>query len=158
MKKTLLLPHGFRRIGWIILIPTLLLGILMFIDDFNGVPTFFCPDVPMNVYDRGYILCHSETTTSVLNNIALIGIVLGSLFVACSRERVEDELIGHIRLDALLLALYVNIGVIIVAALAVYDIEFLNVMVYNLCSLPLLFLAIFRWKLWRLRKEASNEE
>ena len=35
MTKELLLPHSFKKIGWVILIPTLLLGVLMLIDGFN---------------------------------------------------------------------------------------------------------------------------
>ena len=40
MTKELLLPHSFKKIGWVILIPTLLLGVLMLIDGFNGYPTY----------------------------------------------------------------------------------------------------------------------
>ncbi len=39
MTKELLLPHSFKKIGWVILIPTLLLGVLMLIDGFNGYTT-----------------------------------------------------------------------------------------------------------------------
>lgn len=147
MKKSLLLPRCFQRIGWVILIPTALLGVLMCIDGFNGLPRFLFPDAPC-----------SETTTRVLNNIALSGILLGAVFVACSRERIEDEMIGGIRLGALLTALYINTLIVVAAALTVYNIEFLQVMVYNLFTLPIIFLAVFRYRLWRLRKELKNEE
>ena len=43
MKTTLLLPNGFKKIGWVILIPTLLLGVLMLIDGYNGYPTYLMP-------------------------------------------------------------------------------------------------------------------
>ena len=43
MTKELLLPHSFKKIGWVILIPTLLLGVLMLIDGFNGYPTYLMP-------------------------------------------------------------------------------------------------------------------
>lgn len=153
--KPMLLPHHFRTFGWWLLIPTALLGILMWLDGFNGFPSYLLPA------DEGgvcYRTLTSETTTRLLNNVALIGILVGSLFVACSRERLEDELTTALRLDALLLALYLNTGLVIVAALCVYDLEFLNIMCYNLFTLPVLFLILFRWKIRRLRKEAQNEE
>lgn len=158
MKNTLLLPYRFKKIGWALLIPTLLLGILMYIDGFDGIPSFLCPGVPQNVYAPGYAFCHSQTTARILNNVALIGILVGTLFVACSRERVEDELITRIRLNSLLTALYANTAVVIIGALTAYDLKFLDIMVYNLLTLPVIFLVVFRCKLWRLRKEAHDEE
>lgn len=41
----------------------------------------------------------------------IIGIIAGSILVTCSRERVEDEMNGRIRLNALLLSLYANFAV-----------------------------------------------
>ena len=93
-----------------------------------------------------------------LNNLLIIGILCGSLFITCSREKVEDEMIARIRLDALLFALYANTAVIVVAALAAYGLAFVDVMIYNLFTLPLLFLVILRYRLWRLKKATRNEE
>ncbi len=158
MPKNRLLPQRFIRIGWAILIPTAILGFLMWLDDFNGIPSFFCPNVKMNVNDPAYNFCHSETTVRILNNIALIGTLVGSLLITCSRTKIEDEMIGNIRLNALLTAFYVNFTGVIVASLVFYDIEFLNIMIYSLIGLPLLFLAIFQWMLWRLKKSTGNDE
>ena len=109
MTKELLLPHSFKKIGWVILIPTLLLGVLMLIDGFNGYPTYLMPAQGTACYET---LC-SATTGRALNNIALVGICIGGIFVACSRERIEDEMISRIRLNALLTALYVNYALLI---------------------------------------------
>lgn len=143
MKKIPLLPCVFKPIGWAILVPAALLGLCLLLNDFNGLPAG---------------LPFPAVRTELLNNVALIGTLLGVLFVGCSRERIEDELIGRLRLDALLTALYANTIVIIAAALACYGLDFLYVMIYNLLTLPLLFLAIYQWQLWRLRKEACDEK
>ena len=71
-------------------LPTLLLGLLMAVDGFNGFPSFLRSGP------------YSESAARIWNNIVLVGILLGVLFICCSRERVEDELIGRIRLNALL--------------------------------------------------------
>mgnify|MGYP003236075797 CR=1 FL=1 len=135
MTKELLLPHSFKKIGWVILIPTLLLGVLMLIDGFNGYPTYLMPAQGTACYET---LC-STTTGRALNNIALVGICIGGIFVACSRERIEDEMI-------------------IATALCTYDLSFLYVMIYNLLTMLLIFLAVFRWKLWRLKHAVADEE
>ncbi len=148
MNKILLLPYSFKRIGWVLFIPTALLGLLMAIDGFNGFPSFLLPDSAVG----------SETLSRISNNIVLIGLLLGALLITCSRERIEDELIARIRLNALLTALYINILATVIATLALYGFDYLNVMVVNLVSLPVLFLVIERVMLWRLGKEAAHEE
>lgn len=88
----------------------------------------------------------------------IVGVIAGSIFVTCSRERFEDEMIGHIRLNALLLSLYVNFTVEIVAALCVQGLDFIDAPVSNLFTLPVLFLAVFRWRLWQLRNALKDDE
>ena len=58
MTKELLLPHSFKKIGWVILIPTLLLGVLMLIDGFNGYPTYLMPAEGTACYET---LCSATT-------------------------------------------------------------------------------------------------
>ncbi len=137
-----------QRIGWVLLGPSALLGIVLMLDDFNL--EWLCTAVSRRLPDFPIM----ET----LNNIALIGTLVSLLFIVCSRERVEDEMIGRMRLNALLAALYVNTAFIIAAALTTYGLKFLNIMVYNLFTMPVIFLVIYRWQLWRARKEAVDEE
>lgn len=70
----------------------------------------------------------------------------------------EDELIGRIRLNALLAALYLTTGIAIVSTLLLYEVAYLYFMIFNLALLPVLFLVIERTMLWRLRKEVPHEE
>ena len=93
-----------------------------------------------------------------LNDAVIVGLLAGTLLIACSRERIEDEGIGRIRLNALLAALYANCAAVAAAALVTYGAAFLDIMIYNLFTLPLLFLLIFRWQLRRYAKEAADEE
>ncbi len=162
MKKEWLLPYGFKRIGWIILLPTLLLctGLLV---AYYGFDT--------NIDDSAKIIfgwlglpvrtAGDEWTSNAshwIDNICICGVVVGSLFVGCSREKIEDEMIARIRLNALLMALWINYGILLVAALAVYDLQFIDVMMYNLFTTLVIFVAIFRFRLWRLQKQGNDEE
>lgn len=148
MNKVLLLPHSFKKIGWCIFVPTALLGILMAFDGFNGFP--------------GTLLSDSTQISGTIdiwsNNVAIIGVLLGAVFITCSRERIEDELIGRIRLNALLVSLYCSVGTTVAATLLLYDFTYLNFMIFNLCLLPVLFLIIEQIMLLRFRKEAAHEE
>ena len=93
-----------------------------------------------------------------MNNIAIIGIAIGGILATCSREKVEDEMISHIRLNSLLVALYINYAILIVASLLVYDLDFLQVMIYQMFTILIVFMIVFRYQVWRLQKGAGDEE
>ena len=123
--KTLLFPHSFQRIGWVVFAISAAIG--------------------------AYILF-------TLNNIAIIGTCIGAILATCSRENVEDEMTGQIRLNSLLIALYINYAILIVCSLVIYDLNFLSVMLYNMFTILLIFMVVFRWKIWRVKKATENEQ
>lgn len=130
--KTLLFPHSFQRIGWIIFALGIALGAYAVFKGFNGSYT--------------------------MNNITIISIIIGGVLATCSCEKIEDEMTQQLRLNALLMALYINYAALIVCSLLVYDMDFLNVMIYNMFTILLIFMVVFRWKIWRMKKALQNEE
>ena len=81
MEKIFLLPNGFKKVGWIILVPTFVLGVLMTIDGYNGFPSFLLPEwIPLAMKR----VLTSDWVGKILNNVAIIGICLGCLFVISS--------------------------------------------------------------------------
>ena len=129
--KTLLIPHSFQRIGWVVFAISAAIG--------------------------AYILFTDNTDSYLLNNIAIIGTCIGAILATCSREEVEDEMTGQIRLNSLLTALYINYAILIVCSLLIYDLDFLSVMLYNMFTILLIFMVVFRWKIWRVKKATENE-
>lgn len=156
MKRIFLLPHNFKKVGWAILIPTFVIGFMMFIDGCNGFPGYLMKG--LDPAGGLYRVLDSDAMTAILNNIAIIGICAGSLFVACSREPIEDELITQVRLNSLLIALYLNTAFIIVSALCFYELDYLYVMIGNIFTVLLVFLIVYEVKLWQLKKSLSHEE
>ena len=77
--------------------------------------------------------------------------------MTCSREKIEDEMISSIRQDSLLTALYIHYAIIIVASLLVYDLDFLNVMLYGMFTILFIFMAVFRWRIWQIKKDERDE-
>ena len=130
--KTPLFPHSFQRIGWIIFAIGVALGAYSIFKGFDG--------------------------SYVMNNVTIISIIVGGLFATCSRENIEDEMTQQLRLSSLLTALYINYAALIVCALLVYDMDFLNVMIYNMFTILLIFMVVFRWKIWRMKKGAEDEK
>jgi hypothetical protein len=130
--KTLLFPHRFQKVGWVIFALAAALGIYICVTGFDTTPT--------------------------MNNIAIIGITVGGILATCSKEKIEDEMISHIRLNSLLVALYINYAVLIVASLLVYDLDFLQVMIYQMFTILLVFMVVFRCQVWRAKRGADDEE
>ena len=64
MEKIFLLPNGFKKVGWIILVPTFVLGVLMTIDGYNGFPSFLLPEwIPLAMKR---VLLETTRETSIL--------------------------------------------------------------------------------------------
>lgn len=134
--KKFLFPHVFRRIGWIILVPTLLLGVILLSDI-------------LNIYG---------IMETVIADTAIIGIAIGSLFIGCSRERIEDEMTSTIRVNSLLTSFYTYIVFLIICTLAVNGIAYLYVMAASLVMLPMIFVIRFRYEMHKYYKMKSDEE
>jgi len=117
-------------------VPTLILGILLL----DG------------------ILSVDGSVETILTDTAIIGIALGSIFITCSRERIEDEMTSSIRLKALLTSLYTYIVFLVIWTLAVNGMAYLYVMAASLVMLPIIFVVRFRYEMHRYYKIKSDEE
>lgn len=148
-KRGFLLPHIFSKIGLIILVPFTLLGLFIM---FTGVEEIH--------FGRFFSATgnHLEIESRILNNITIIGLLVGLIFATCSKEKHEDEMISAVRLDSLLLTLYISTALLIVAVLCLYGNNFYEFLIYHMFILPLTFLITFKYKMWRLNREGDDEE
>ena len=148
-KQNFLLPYKFGKIGWFILIPFTLLGLFIMITGGTDVSLgrFFSAT-------GNYKAIESQ----ILNNITIIGLIVGLIFTSCSRCKYEDEMISSIRLDSLLLAMYISIIVLIIEVLCLYGNNFYEFLIYQMFILPLVFLITFKVKLWQLNRKIDDEE
>lgn len=144
MKQLFLLPNGFKWAGWVLLITSLVVGVWGATLDFD--------------YASSALLKPLQLQGTLIVNYVVIGLWLGVIFVGCSREKVEDEMISRIRLNALLLAFYLQALFIMVATLVCNSLDYLDIMTYNLVTYPVIFVVAYRWMLWRALKMESDEE
>ncbi len=158
MKAKYLFSHKFKKIGWIILIPSVVLGFLVVL--FNYEPDFLDFNVPALVVEElmGEREYFGLINNNILNEIFGILIIISSILVAFSKEKIEDELISKIRLESLVWATYVNYGILIVAIIFVFDISFLWVMIFNMFTILLIFIIRFNWQVSKFKKAIGYEE
>lgn len=136
--KNILFPKAFRIIGWLIFILGLAASVLDYFEVINTA--------------MGRI---SET---IYNDAIIIGIMLGPIFIACSKEPHEDEMTRAIRLASLLNALYAYLIVFIAGVIFINGVEFLEFILISVFLLPILFAFIFRAEMHRYYKENADEE
>lgn len=144
MKHCFLLPYGFKWAGWVLLLSSLLLGGWIVAMDFDP--------------QSSELLSSLQLKGTLINNYAVIGLWLGAIFVGCSKERVEDEMITRIRLNALMIGFYLQAIFIIIATFVCNSLDYLEVMLYNLVTYPLIFVVIYRWMLRSALRGMSDEE
>lgn len=139
MKKNYLLPCGFKKIGWVLLVPSVLLGCYL-------------------LFLQGGLNWLDSINEYLLNNIALIGTAVGLIFTCFSRVHDEDEMITSLRLNSLLVSVYANYALLIVLALFFYDLKFLTCMFVLLYTIPAIYGLLFGLAMYRLARTLGDEE
>ena len=156
MKTTLLFPHRFKAIGWILFVPSLLLGTLALTvnDTLLGIRVNVISLFGDNL-SSGFL---KPMTVDITFTLAGSLVIIGGLFIAFSREKFEDEYVAQLRLASFQWAVLVNYALLLVAFLAVYGIDFLMVLPYNMFTVMILFVARFHYQLYRTRTLATDEK
>ncbi len=158
MKTNYLFPNRFKQLGWIILIPSASIGLVTLIVEYS--PDFLNFKVPAIFIDElfGNKQLFGMVSNDMLNEILGVLIIISSLMVAFSKEKLEDEYISTIRLESLVWAVYVNYGILLFSFLFIFDFSFLWVMIFNMFTVLLFFIVRFNWQISKLKKSAGYDE
>ncbi|MCB0374171.1 MAG: hypothetical protein KDD31_14255, partial [Muricauda sp.] len=91
MKTNFLMPHRYKKLGWFILVPAALIGLWATIYEIE--PTFLDWKVPALFIDEfmGEKKIIGMTKNNMLNELMGVLVIISSLMVAFSKEKVEDE-------------------------------------------------------------------
>jgi membrane protease YdiL (CAAX protease family) len=158
MKTDFLLPHKWKKAGWIIFIPAFVFGLIITITDYE--PAML--DVPVLAFITDGVLgdwnFFNIYQNNIVDEILAILLILSAMVVVFSREKEEDELISRIRLESLAWAMYVNFGILLLAFVFVYDMAFFWVMTFNMFTPLIITMVRFNWLVAKLRKDVGHEE
>ena len=158
MKLNYLFPNKYKKIGWLILIPSAIIGLITLILDFEpNYLDFIVLAIFIDEFfgDKHFI---GIINNNVLNEILGTLIILSSLLVAFSKEKSEDEYISKIRLESLVWAVYLNYAILLISFLFIFGLSFLWVMIFNMFTILLFFIIRFNWQISKLKKSAHYEE
>lgn len=140
--------HRFRMVGWVIFGFAFVHGLPILV---NGVDHSLIRITALNNIINQVSIYQYDYTDEII----ALGLIAGLILIAFSREKVEDEMISQLRLEALQWSVYANYLILAVAIVTIYDVAFLNVMIYNMFTVLLVFIARFRWLIYRNNRELA---
>ena len=158
MSTNLLLPNKYKIIGWVLLLPATILGIILLLSDFDGLDF----KAPVFAIFNEEIFGDNGTfqiiETSITNTVVGILFIIGAMLVGFSKEKKEDEFISNIRLSSLVWAIYVNYILLLFSFFFVYGMAFLHVMIYNMFTVLIIFIGRFNYILYKNSKFVTDEK
>lgn len=158
MSHKLLLPNKYKMIGWILLIPSTILGLYLSFNNYNGF------DITVKTFSLfsdelfGKTKFLTFVRADITNTIVGVLFIIGALMVSFSKEKNEDEFIANLRLSSLMWAVLVNYFLLLIGFLFIYDLAFINVMAYNMFTVLIIFIIRFNYILYKNNKIVSDEK
>lgn len=156
-----LLPNRFKIPGAILLLLSSLYGVLMMFFDHD----FEIPWLTVQWYGLAYegILDNDgpmfgNIENNLTDEFLLLGMTLGGLFFAFSKEKIEDEYIARVRMESFLWANYISYIILIIATFTLFNFVFLNFLLLQLFMSLFLFIGRFYWSLRLMKKDSIDEE
>lgn len=159
MQTRYLLPNYLKKIGWILFVPSLLVGSYLWLSGHefdNALVTNVFAIWTDDIFVKDYFFSFIEN--GVLDEILTTCIITGGLFVGFSKEKDEDEFIAQLRTESLIWATYVNAIIFLLATLFVYGIPYFTIMVFNSFTMIIFFVIRFQFLIYKSKRALSHEE
>lgn len=158
MKPNRLLPHKFKKLGWILIIPSCVIGLFVISTNYElkwlNTYVFAIFNDELFSESRYFSIIKINITQTLFGTLFIIG----GLLVGFCEEKVEDEYITRLRLQALLWAVAINYMILLFAFIFIYGTSFLQVMIYNMFTILVLFIGRFHFLLYKNKKTYSDEK
>ncbi len=152
MTKCFLLPHSFKKVGWLLFLVGVIAGITCMVlgvdfDDYLKVRVF-------TFFGDGFfkMKAFSFVENGILDELITVFIIVGGVLVGFSKTKVEDEYISQLRLNSLVWSVYVSYAILFLATIFVYGMPFLDVMMVNMFTVLLFFIVRFHIQLYKANR------
>ena len=152
MKQNYLLPHGFKRVGLIMLVPFLAACIWLLCGPCEGdwflvdVPALFTLDIASTSEWFGM------TVTDPVNEICMLGLLVSLVFLALSKERDEDEMTAVVRMQSFVWSFWCTAVLMLVAILFVYDLAFMYFAFASVFVCFIMYICKFNYEMIQIRR------
>lgn len=159
MKTRFLFPNQFKTLGWIFFIPCLVLSILLSLFDID-TEKYLNVQVAAIYLDEffGNKQYFQIIKNNIVDELLVLGLIIGGILVGFSKLKVEDEMISKIRYESMVWAIYLNYVLIILFTIFTYGVSYLAILMYNTFTLLLFFIIRFHYMIYKLNKANKDDE
>ncbi len=158
MYKIPLLPKGFKKPGFILIAMAIALYLLGRIHGFH-LPAFNFPVLSLfnevNDPDHGFAAIINHNIHDELISLFLIA---GGIFIGFSKQPDENEFTMSIRMSSLTWAVMVWSIILFAGVLFLYDFAFLQLMMYNVCTILFVHVVRFYFLIYKSTKAMQHGE
>ncbi len=98
------------------------------------------------------------TKNPILDELLVLLIIVSGIVFAFSKEKHEDEMVASIRLHSLAWATIANYSILLFCYLFIYGLPFLNVLMGAMFSQLVIFIILFRYKMYQFYNSRQDEE
>jgi hypothetical protein len=141
MKASNLLPYRVKRLGWLLLLPSLFLGVMVMFFEFE------IPDFSISIPYESGIFTGKAVPNNLTNELAAVIVMVVLSLIAFSEERDEDEWISKIRLESMQWSVYANYILLVLSILFLYGGGFFQALVFNMYTMQIIFILRFNYVL-----------
>ncbi len=159
MLKQILLPNRFKLVGWILLVPSTILGFMLMLSDLES---------KLKINSKVFALYNDEImgsgrhtgiiSTDITNTLVGVFFILGAMMVGFSKEKKEDEYVANLRLSSLMWAVWVNYVLLLLSFIFIYGMGFFHVMIYNMFTVLIIFIGRFNIILLKNKMISTDEK
>ena len=159
MKTHFLFPNKFKKLGWILFVPSFIASLFISfsnlnIDNYWIVKVFAFTETGIMSQNNYF----SVIQNSIVDEVLLYSLIIGGILVGFSKLKIEDEFTSKIRYESLVWATYLNYGLILFFTIFVYGLSYLNVLFFNTFTLLLFFIIRFHYLIYKLNKTSNDDE
>ena len=157
MKKNYLLPHNFKMIGLIMLVPFLTACTWLLLGPCEAecftvkVPALFTLDLASTSE------WFSMTVTDPVNEISMLGLLVSLVFIALSKEKDEDEMTAVVRMQSFVWSFWCTAILMPIAILFVYDLAFMYFAFASVFVCFIMYICKFNYEMIKIRR-TENEK
>ena len=125
MNKNYLLPHRFKTAGIIMFFPFCAACLWLLLSGVLDCSYINWPALcinPEDLMDNPFHVIKNDP----INEIAMLGLLASLCFIALSREKDEDEMTGHIRMQSFVWSFWVTAAVLAFGIIFIYGLAFME--------------------------------
>jgi hypothetical protein len=160
MRTNFLFPYRFKKASGVLFAISFILLTLFYIFDEFG--SFEIKAKVFSIAGGSGLLGNGGDffwlETSITDELLMLMVIPFGIIFAFSKEKYEDEMVNAIRLNSLAWATITNYTIILLGYLFIYGTVFLNVLMFAMVSQLLIFIMLFRYRMFRFYKIEGNEE